>query len=115
MFCLFYFASLRVNAFEFNPADYLKNISEIKYISDNLYNNRFILYESQSNGYLIYDSKFFVSVIRFFIDKEIDFLSDRRVLQLIINSVVFCAFSVIGIVNVFRKPNANQESIAEWN
>ena len=64
-------------------------------------------------NYLIYDSKFFVSVIRFFIDKEIDFLSDRRVLQLIINSVVFCAFSAIGIVNVFRKPNANQELIAE--
>ena len=49
----------------------------------------------------------------FFIDKEIDFLSDRRVLQLIINSVVFCAFTAIGIVNVFRKPNANQELIAE--
>lgn len=64
-------------------------------------------------NYLIYDSKFFVSVIKFFIDKEIDFLSDRRVLQLIINSVVFCAFSAIGIVNVFRKPNANQELIAE--
>lgn len=57
----------------------------------------------------IYDSKFFVSVIRFFMDKDVEFLSDRRILQLIINSVFFLAFSIIGFVNIFRKPEVNQE------
>ena len=57
----------------------------------------------------IYDSKFFVTIIKFFIDKDFDFLSDRRILQLIINSVFFVGFTTIGIINVIRKPEANQE------
>ena len=57
----------------------------------------------------IYDSKFFVTIIKFFIDKGFDFLSDRRILQLIINSVFFVGFTTIGIINVIRKPEANQE------
>ena len=64
-------------------------------------------------NYLIYDSKFIVSVIRFFIDKNIEVLSDRRILQLIINSLVFVIFSTIGIVNAIRKPEANQELVTE--
>ena len=57
----------------------------------------------------IYESKFFVNVIRFFIDKDLDFLSDRRVLQIIINSLFFLIFSILGIVNAIRKPDTNQE------
>ena len=47
------------------------------------------------------------------IDKNIEFMSDRRILQLLINSVFFVAFSTIGIVNAIRKPEVNQESIKE--
>ena len=64
-------------------------------------------------NYLVYNSKIFVSIIRFFIDKNIEFMSDRRILQLLINSVFFVAFSTIGIVNAIRKPEVNQESIKE--
>ena len=45
--------------------------------------------------------------------KNIEFMSDRRILQLLINSVFFVAFSTIGIVNAIRKPEVNQESIKE--
>lgn len=64
-------------------------------------------------NYFIYDSKFFVSVIRFFISKNIEILSDRRILQLIINSFFFLIFSTIGIVNAIIKPEANQELVTE--
>lgn len=57
----------------------------------------------------IYESKFFVNIIKFFIDKKLDFLSDRRVLQIIINSFFFLIFATIGIVNAIRKPYVNQE------
>lgn len=62
-------------------------------------------------NFQIYDSKFFVSIIRFFIDKELEILSDRRVLQIIINSIFFITFSTIGFINVIRNPEANQEDL----
>ena len=57
----------------------------------------------------IYESKFFVAVIKFFIDKDFDFLSDRRILQIIINSFFFLIFSILGIINNITKPDVNQE------
>ncbi len=64
-------------------------------------------------NYLIYDSKIFVSIIRFFIDKNIEVLSDRRILQIIINSIFFIPLTVIGIVNAIQKSDANQELAVE--
>ena len=58
-----------------------------------------------------YCSSVISSIVGFFIERKINFLSDRRVIQIICNSAFTVVFIAIGIINVIKHPNANKEVV----
>ncbi|MCR5698272.1 MAG: hypothetical protein K6G52_01395 [Treponemataceae bacterium] len=52
-------------------------------------------------------------IMAFFIERNVEFLSDRRFLQIIINLLIFIVNLIIGLVKAFTNPNANKEVTEE--
>ena len=52
-------------------------------------------------------------IMAFFIERNVEFLSDRRFLQIIINSIIFIINLTVGLVKAFTNADANKEVTEE--